>query len=236
MYAPRWNDPQFNALIPAPRQFLGLGAMGSANQLNVEMPDRTIRIFYSITQDLGNALAAGGRPQRPYDMSSYNTQSPQWGVAPNGYYIVTQFQGGYLLDNCPLNVIFGQGWIAGQQEALATAGLVAHCPQILGTNAPMVTVLPQQQIPSLQFPGATFSPTPGPAFAITSPSGVIPSGQGTPAPVTAVSSQGGSAPPPVTDVFQDMGPGSGAGEASSGMPSWVPYAAAALIVAVLLRR
>ena len=35
------------------------------------------------------------------------------------YYRVQEFQGGYLLDGAPINVWMGEGWFAGQQEALA---------------------------------------------------------------------------------------------------------------------
>jgi hypothetical protein len=40
-------------------------------------------------------------------------------LRPNGTpYDVTPFQGGYLYDGLPLNVIMGLGWLPGQQEAI----------------------------------------------------------------------------------------------------------------------
>lgn len=59
------------------------------------------------------ALQNGGTPYRP-----------------NGTpYDVMQFLGGYLFDGCPLNVVLGQGWLAGQQEALQQAGITPYCAE-----------------------------------------------------------------------------------------------------------
>lgn len=80
----------------------------------VRMPDGNQREFSAISTDLENAILAGGVPLRPNGSA----------------YSVSKFMGGWLFDNCPLNVILGQGWISGQQEALAAAGLVPTCPQL----------------------------------------------------------------------------------------------------------
>ena len=38
------------------------------------------------------------------------------------------FQGGFLVNGCPLNVWFGQGWLPGQQDALQQAGIISCLP------------------------------------------------------------------------------------------------------------
>jgi len=41
---------------------------------------------------------------------------------------VSMFMGGWLLNDCPLNVVFGQGWLAGQMDALLSAGITGCLP------------------------------------------------------------------------------------------------------------
>jgi hypothetical protein len=204
----------------------GLAGLGSPNQLAVEMPDQTIRMFYGISTDLGAALSAGGRPQRPYDGTSMQGQSPQWGVSPNGYYTVTQFMGGFLLDGCPLNVIFGQGWLPGQQAALAASGIIPNCPQVR-TAAPVSQV----QTASIQAP--TFNPVTSGGFTPTVTSGGIVTNPSSVTPQTAVYAP--QAPAPPTQIWNQGGSG-GSDTTGAALPSWLPYAAAAIIALLILRR
>lgn len=41
---------------------------------------------------------------------------------------VMRFLGGFLVDGCPLNVAYGDGWIPGQQDALKAAGITPCVP------------------------------------------------------------------------------------------------------------
>lgn len=99
-------------------------------------------------------------------------------------YRVTQFQGGWLLDNCPLNIVFGQGWLPGQQEALAAAGLVPSCPEV--PSQPQRVYVPTTQAPSqpLYAPPITISQVPAPGWSKPNytPSGtrILPTGVSTP--------------------------------------------------------
>lgn len=206
----------------------GLNGLGSPNQLAVDMPDQTTKVFYGITQDLGAALTAGGKPQRPYNFSQYNVQSPQWGLAPNGYYVVTQFGGGFLLDGCPLNVIFGQGWISGQQEALHSAGITCGASAMTPT-VPTVSAGP---IPGSTVNASTFNS--GPNYANTNPRQVIITpGQG------SVVSQSNAPGMPILPTGPQgnpyaIDPGMSAsvpGATPAGStPDWLPYAALAAVV------
>lgn len=87
--------------------------------LHVVMPDGRIQSFNSITPALDSALRSGGTP---VEVSGSNIVHQ---------YSLRQHEGGWLLDNCPLNVIMGMGWFPGQQESLASAGI--HC----AVSAPM---------------------------------------------------------------------------------------------------
>jgi hypothetical protein len=189
--------------------------MGSPNQLAVDMPDHTVKIFYGITQDLGAALTAGGKPQRPYNFSQYNVVSPQWGLAPAGYYVVTQFMGGFLLDGCPLNVIFGQGFQSGQQEALSASGIYCNAAAPTASSASGVTASAVSASAG-PIPGSTIVGfTSGPDYANTNPTQVIITpGAGTVAPVA--SAPGGPILPtgPVTTI--DTG---GGGGGAPGLPA-----------------
>ena len=222
-----WFESPIQPAVTAPTG--GLAGLGSVNQLAVDMPDQTVRIFYGVTQDLGNALGNGGKPQRPYNFAQYNVQSPQWGLVPNGYYNVQTFMGGFLLDGCPLNVIFGQGWQAGQQAALQQAGINPTCPQVLPMQSPVpiVTVNP---LSTSTVPGATYSPPIGPSFTPTTVTGGIVTGPSAAAPQTTVYSSQAPALPTGEPAMV------GQPSISQELPSWVPFAAVALIAAVALRR
>lgn len=176
----------------------GLAGLGSVNQLAVDMPDQTVRLFYGITTDLGAALSGGGKPQRPYNMAQFNVVSPVWGLAPNGYYNVQTFMGGFLLDGCPLNVIFGQGWLPGQQAALQQAGIASTCPQVspMTPTVPLTTANPLTTQP----PSQTFVPYQTPTFVPTITAGGIIGGPSPAAPQTQViSSQAPALPTGLPD-------------------------------------
>lgn len=86
--------------------------------LTLIMPDETVQSFSSVSGALDTALRQGGIPVR---LNAAGT--------PDHYYTLTQFMGGWLLDSCPLNVVMGQGWAAGQIEALNAAGIRPNCPE-----------------------------------------------------------------------------------------------------------
>lgn len=46
---------------------------------------------------------------------------------------VQSFMGGWLVEGCPLNVVYGEPWIAGQQEALEAAGIRGCLPHAAPT-------------------------------------------------------------------------------------------------------
>lgn len=48
---------------------------------------------------------------------------------------VMRFLGGFLVDGCPLNVIYGEGWINGQKEALLAAGITPCVPVVAPERA-----------------------------------------------------------------------------------------------------
>lgn len=214
---PRWFESPIQAAMTHQ-----LGDLGSPNQLNVDLPNGTTQIYYGITQDLGTALGQGGRPWREFTTSG-NTQ--------RHYYTVTTFMGGFLLDGCPLNIIFGQGWIAGQQEALSGAGIVPHCPDLIGPQA-MVSVVTPTTTQTAPIPSVTFTPPQGAVFTPTLTTGGIVTAPAPAAPNTTVYSA--QAPPPVTGDFQvnEVPPPM----ASQGIPEWVPLAAVALIAVLLFRK
>lgn len=201
MYSNRsmWRE---SPVQPAPTRHLrGLGG----DPLRVIMPDGSLKFFNGITEDLDAAFKAGGRP-----------------TSPNGGFAqLSQFQGGWLVDNCPLNVIFGQGWLPGQQEALKASGLTAACAQL-----PMQPAAPTTT--SVTAPSPTFTPSQGAAFTSTSP-GSYTMPRGPVAAQTQVISS--SVPAPVLD------PGmTGVYVPPESMPSWFPYAAIGLLAVILLRR
>lgn len=124
---------------------------------NPKSPNSFDLTFSGITQDLGDALQKGGQPLRP-DGSAYT---------------LTNFQGGYLLDNCPLNVIFGNGFLPGQQEALNSAGL--HCDAMTAAHGPIVPPIQSApQVPTTWTPGPVIT-SPSQPTAVQAP-GYTPSG------------------------------------------------------------
>lgn len=217
---PKWFESPIQPAIT--HQLSGLG---SPNQLNVDLPNGTTQIFYGITADLGTALGQGGRPWKEFPSSS--------GVQRHAY-TVTTFMGGFLLDGCPLNVIFGQGWIAGQQDALNGAGIIPHCPELTGANQMMSSVVQLSSTQTAPIPSPTFTPPQGAVFTPTLTTGGIITSPSPAAPQTTVwSAQTPALPtgPFESSTMQDMGPQT----AAAGLPSWVPIAAVALIVVLLFR-
>lgn len=213
----------------------GLQGLGSPNQLAVDMPDQTVKIFYSITQDLGAALQAGGKPQRPYNFGSYNTNAPVWGLAPNGYYVVTQFMGGFLLDGCPLNIIFGQGWQPGQQAALQSGGITCNASMM----TPTVPTTSAGPIPGSTNVNATQFNT-GPNYTNTNPTQVIISpGQGSPAPTTSAGGGGPilpTGPGGPIEIPPGIPPSTGLPPGSYPTNDWTFYIAIGVIAFLLLNK
>lgn len=85
----------------------GAASAGSASltghRFRVRMPDGTEKEFTGITPDLDAALKAGGAPLDPVSGQPMK---------------LTNWNGGYLADGLPLNVIFGDGWQPGQLNSL----------------------------------------------------------------------------------------------------------------------
>lgn len=88
---------------------LSLAGSGGPNTVRVKMPDGSIQMFQGVTEALNQALMAGGTVLR----------------ANGSVADVRQFQGGWLVDNQPLNVLFGGQLTPEQQAALQAAGLGA---------------------------------------------------------------------------------------------------------------
>lgn len=89
--------------------------------INVAMPDGSIRQFGSVSMQFNYAIANGGVPIRndgtPYQVRQF---LPNVGEVPEG-----TPGAGYLLDDCPMNIVLGQGWVPGQSPALEEQGI--HC-------------------------------------------------------------------------------------------------------------
>lgn len=85
---------------------------GTSGGLRVRMPDGSFQTFPTASGSLADALSRGGTALRP-DGSAYTSQL--FG-APGAQ--------GWLLDGCPLNVVFGGVLTADQKAALTAAGIV----------------------------------------------------------------------------------------------------------------
>ena len=112
--------------------------------------------FDGITAALGDALNRGQA------------------VRPDGsYYSTTTFLGGFLLDGCPLNIIFNQGWLTGQIDALKSAGIMPTCLipgtldyyQFYGATGVQPTPTTTQPPPTTTQPPPTFT-TPPPSGGV----------------------------------------------------------------------
>lgn len=88
---------------------------GSRRQFAVIMPNGDTLVFDAIVPELDQALRQGGIPVILEGGDIVHT------------YTASQFMGGWLLDNCPLNVIFDQVWLEGQNDALTDANLQPYC-------------------------------------------------------------------------------------------------------------
>lgn len=94
--------------------------------IRVAMPDGTTRLFSGISVQFNYALSEGGVPIRD-DGSAYRASS----FLPNVGDVPADTPGaGYLLDDCPMNIVLGQGWIPGQMTALNEQG--KHCQNAAG--------------------------------------------------------------------------------------------------------
>lgn len=169
----------------------------------VRMPDGSMRSFSGISTDLQDAILANGQPLRP-DGTPYRTE---------------QFMGGWLFDGCPLNVIFGNGWIAGQKEALIAAGRLPQCPQVGPTTEGFG---PAPTGP----PAINFSQTAAPGFTAqtraSSGAAILPTGVATPSAPIVITLPGGQ-------IYQEPAqPAAGTGgEAEDMIGKYLPWALAA---------
>jgi len=108
----------------------GLGA------LTVKMPDGSTRQATAVEAWVHDALKSGGQALRP-NGSVYQFQ---------------EFMGGVLLDGCPLNVILGQGWLPGQQDALRLANIGSFCAEA-APSGPVMQVFPPPTVQQIPAPG-----------------------------------------------------------------------------------
>jgi hypothetical protein len=166
---------------------------GLGGQINVQVGS-DMRSFFDITTELDKALQAG---------EAYTTTGRK--------YTKTVFMGGWLLDGCPLNVIFWGRWLPGQIAALKAAGIMPTCLQ---SGSPAWN----------EFYGVSPSASgAGPVAAVVP--AAPPAAGGLPAPGTFLPT-GVSAP-----TFYDVIPpapapaaGDGISTAEAAMPSWLPLA------------
>lgn len=169
------NDTNYARFSPAPNRRLFLGV----NPFVIQMPNGDEHTYSTIDPQIAADINGGGRPIRP----------------GGGFYNVSMFEGGYLFDNCPLNVILGNGWISGQQSALYAAGITPGCPQVgpVGVQA-MNPPAPLTTSPVVPAPAASTQIVNGPAFVQTSTAPGIVTSASPAAPQTSVVSSTGSAP------------------------------------------
>lgn len=165
----------------------------------VRMPDGSNQQFSGISTDLQNAILAGGRPMRP-DGSFYATQL---------------FMGGWLFDNCPLNVILGEGWLPGQLDALKAAGLTPYCPQYV----------PQAPAASVALPAPALSQVPAPGFQqqTVSASGarLYPTGVATPTAPTVITLDTGQAQVIPAEPAKGVGEAQDWASEAAGVLPWI---------------
>lgn len=97
--------------------------------INVAMPDGSVRQFNGVSMQFNYAIEQGGVPIRN-DGTPYQYQQflPNVGIVPNG-----TPGAGVLLDDCPMNVEAGQGWVPGQMTALQEQGISCNS-QAAGNN------------------------------------------------------------------------------------------------------
>ena len=100
----------------------------------VQMPNGMIQTYSGISTQLDYALQAGGVPidqnGNPYSLTQF---LPGFGEVPYG-----TPGAGYLAGDCPLNVINGEGYLPGQQEALQNAGKYCSPPSYGGCQTGFV--------------------------------------------------------------------------------------------------
>lgn len=81
----------------------------------VRMVENGVSTWLDSDAAIGASITRGGIPYRP-------SGAPYVLSEPFGS------GGGYLFDGCPLNIILGKGWIAGQLEALKEMGITCALP------------------------------------------------------------------------------------------------------------
>lgn len=114
---------------------------GLPSPIRLRMPDGTEQVFSSIDASLDAALKAGGRPLRPN-----NTLAS-----------LSQFGGGWLVDNQPLNQWMGGQLQPDQLSALQTAGLLPLNVDATGNTQQRTTSLIQAALAAGQGGAATLA-------------------------------------------------------------------------------
>ncbi len=151
-------------------------------------------------------------------------------------YRVSQFANGWLLDGCPLNVVFGQGWVPGQREALQAAGITPGCPENV-VSAPMVPLVKEAPTlaPKTYYapPTLTSGAASGTQFA-RSGSGAGKTGVSTPTAPTMVYRDGGLVLLPPEPAEPETAVEPRPSEATE--PYWVPWLIAGAALLVAMRR
>lgn len=188
---------------------------GMNGSMTIRMPDGSARTVTAIGAEFAEALAAGGVPMGP-------------GGIP---YRLEMFQGGYLFDECPGNVVLGNGWMPGQEDALRAAGKVRCLPAgaaPASTAAPVVTTPERPVVPSpLQ---NRF--TAGGVASSGAGARRFPTGMATPSIVTSPQ----SAPRLVLPPPELQAPAPEGAPAAAEPTNWTPWLIAGGLALILLRR
>ncbi len=173
--------------------------------LDIRMTDGTIRSFSS---------NAGGQVDLAMNAG---------GIGVNAY--VEPFAGGYLANGCPLNVYFGEPWIAGQKEALLAANKVT-CPGVAQAAAQLVTSGYSPTVSPI-----TSAPTYAPTGFTATGRAILPTGIQTPsAPIVNVTTAG-----PVADFGLTPSP-EPAAVAAAGMDTGTMIIIGLAVFGLLTRR
>lgn len=121
------------------------------SNVTVVTPYHGTQSFDMISSELDAALS-----------EAWNTYNRSASVSVNGVRAqLDRFMDGWLLDNCPLNIVFGLPWITGQIEALTQAGRVCGTataapppplsapPALPGGYTPPQNLIPSQTPPPM---------------------------------------------------------------------------------------
>ena len=120
---------------------------------------------------IGNQVYSGPGDDPALNVALYSGEAAR---PTGGNYAKRRFAGGWLLDNCPLNVVLGQGWLPTQQNILAAAGLVPYCPEVgpVGAKVPPPTVL-SPTVTTILAPGFEAPGIPDSGGGVRVPTGVV---------------------------------------------------------------